>query len=169
MRRRINRQLIITSVLATLVTMALMVLVSWQLVLNQVMEDLKSYAVLLEDCELYKEQELYDNELKNGELRVTWIDASGFVLDDTDAEQAQMGNHSHRPEVVSALQYGEGYNIRTSETLEESTYYFAMKLQDGTILRVSKNTSSVWNILLRALPGMLLALFIMIVICILYR
>lgn len=167
MRRRINRQLIITSILATLVTMILMVLVSWQLLLNQVVEDLKSYAVLLEDTELYKEKELYDDELKDGELRVTWIDPEGYVLDDTNADQALMGNHGLRPEVLKALEKGEGYDIRTSETMEESTYYYAMQLQDGTVLRVSKNTSSVWNILLKALPGMVLALIIMIGVCIL--
>ena len=167
MRRKINQQLITIAILATVVTMALITLVFRQLLQQQIIEDLKSYTGLLIKAGLYQNTEIYVTDFKSGNVRITWIDGNGNVLGDTDANQDYMESHAQRPEFQKALEKGEGVDIRMSETLEENTYYYAVRLADGTVLRVSEAAQSTWNLIFSALPGMLLSLLVMVVICIL--
>ncbi len=167
MRRKINRQLITIAILATVVTMALITLVFRQLLQQQIIEDLKSYTGLLIQADLYQNTDIYVTDFKSGNVRITWIDAEGNVLGDTDADQAYMESHAARPEVQEALRTGEGVDVRKSETLEDNTYYYAVRLSDGTVLRVSEAAQSTWKLIFSALPGLLIALLVMIGICIL--
>ena len=167
MRRKINRQLITIAILATVVTMALITVVFRQLLQQQIIEDLKAYAGLLDKADLYQNTEIYVTDFKAENVRITWIDADGEVLGDTDANQDIMENHAERPEFLEALKQGEGVDIRKSETLEDNTYYYARRMEDGTVLRVSEAAQSTWKIIFSALPGILLALAVMIGICIL--
>ena len=167
MRRKINRQLITIAILATVVTMALITVVFRQLLQQQIIEDLKSYTGLLIKADLYKNTEIYVTDFKSDNVRITWIDAEGNVLGDTDANQDYMESHAERPEVQEALETGEGVDIRKSETLEDNTYYYAVKLADGTVLRVSEAAQSTWKLIFSVLPGLIVALLAMIGICIL--
>lgn len=167
MRRKINRQLITIAILATLVTMALITVVFRQLLQQQIIEDLKAYAGLLDKADLYQNTEIYVTDFKAENVRITWIDADGEVLGDTDANQDIMENHAERPEFLEALKDGEGMAVRKSETLEDNTYYYAMRMEDGTILRVSKAAQSTWKIIFSAMPGLMVSLFVMIGICVL--
>ena len=167
MRRKINRQLITIAILATVVTMALITVVFQHLLQQQIIEDLKAYAGLLGKADLYQNTEIYVTDFKAENVRITWINADGEVLGDTDANQDTMENHAERPEFLEALQAGEGVDIRKSETLEDNTYYYAVLMEDGTVLRVSKAAQSAWKIIFSALPGIFLALLVMIGICVL--
>ena len=69
--------------------------------------------------------------------RLTWIAADGAVLYDSVADEAAMENHLDREEVVLALEKGEGISQHISNTLLEKTMYYALRLDDGTVLRVS--------------------------------
>ena len=69
--------------------------------------------------------------------RLTWIAADGSVLYDSVADEAAMENHLDREEVVLALENGEGTSQHISNTLLEKTMYYALRLDDGTVLRVS--------------------------------
>ena len=166
MRRKINRQLITIAILATVVTMALITIVFRQLLQQQIIEDLKAYAGLLDKADLYQNTEIYVTNFKAGNVRITWIDGDGHVLGDTDANQDYMENHAERPEFLEALENGEGIDIRVSETLEENTYYYAMRMDDGTILRISKAAQNTWKIIFSAMPGLLISLLVMIGICV---
>lgn len=78
--------------------------------------------------------------------RVTWIASDGQVLFDSVSEPATMENHADRQEVVSALQNGSGEDTRHSATLDGLTsYYFARRMADGTVLRVAYSTRSLYN------------------------
>lgn len=167
MRRKINRQLNTIAILATVVTMALITMVFRQLLQQQIIEDLKSYAGLLSKADLYQNTDIYVTDFKAENVRITWIDIDGRVLGDTDANQEYMENHAERPEFQSALEKGEGIDIRVSETLEENTYYYAMLMEDGTVLRVAKAAQSTWKIIFSALPGLIISLLVMIGICVL--
>ena len=167
MRKKINRQLITIAILATVVTMVLLTLVFRQLLQQQIIEDLKAYAGLLNKADLYQNTEIYVTDFKAENVRITWIDADGQVLGDTDANQDYMENHAERPEFLEALEQGEGIDIRVSETLEENTYYYARRMEDGTVLRVSKAAQSAWHIIFSAVPGLLVSLLVMIGICVL--
>lgn len=167
MRRKINRQLITIAILATVVTMALITVVFRQLLQQQIIEDLKSYTGLLVRADLYQNTDIYVTDFKSGNVRITWIDNDGNVLGDTDANQDIMENHAERPEFLEALKQGEGVDIRKSETLEDNTYYYAVRMEDGTVLRVSETAQSTWKIIFSALPGILVALLVMIGLCVL--
>lgn len=89
----------------------------------------------------------YDLNNMSRTNRITWIAADGTVLYDTEADVSDMENHLDREEVKEALQNGTGESTRNSDTLAERTVYYAMKLSDGTILRLSGTHFSVWNLL----------------------
>lgn len=167
MRRKINQQLILTSLFATMLTMVLMLLLFWQMFEQQVFEDLKAYIALLERTNLYQSEKTYQAKLDGEVLRVTWLAADGNVLGDTEVDQTLMDNHANRPEFIQALEQGEGYDIRESETLNENMYYYARKMKDGTVLRLAKSARSGWSIILNAIPGMLLAFVMMTLFCVL--
>ena len=79
----------------------------------------------------------YLDTLSSSQYRLTWIAADGTVLYDTQADAASMENHASREEVQQALATGEGESSRYSQTLLEKTIYYAKKLTDGSILRIS--------------------------------
>ncbi|MDR2174688.1 MAG: PAS domain-containing protein [Synergistaceae bacterium] len=85
-------------------------------------------------------------------FRVTLISKTGTVLYDTDGDAAEMENHLDRPEVRAALEKGSGESTRFSGTLRKRTYYRAMKLEDGSVLRVAGTTDSVFASMLRLTP-----------------
>ena len=96
MRRKINRQLITIAILATVVTMRLITMVFRQLLQQQIIEDLKAYAGLLDKADLYQNTEIYVTDFKAENVRITWINGEGHVLGDTDATQENMENHAER-------------------------------------------------------------------------
>ncbi|MCF0123185.1 MAG: histidine kinase [Ruminiclostridium sp.] len=71
------------------------------------------------------------------EQRLTWIAADGAVLYDSVADESAMENHRDREEVRLALEQGEGTSQHISNTLLEKTTYYALRLEDGTVLRVA--------------------------------
>ncbi len=85
------------------------------------------------------------------DLRVTWVAADGIVLYDSDADAASMENHLAREEIAEALQNGYGDSTRNSATISKKTIYYACRLTDGTVLRVSGTQDSVLGVLLNAL------------------
>ena len=70
------------------------------------------------------------------DIRITWIGADGQVLFDTDADPALMDNHSDRPEFLKALQTGEGEARRVSGTLSDWVIYRAVRIGDGSVVRL---------------------------------
>lgn len=86
--------------------------------------------------------------------RITLIAQDGTVLFDNYNTNKVMTNHSDRPEIRSALEKGIGESTRISDTLSEKTYYYAIRLADGNIIRVANTTSSVLTSLLRLIPVM---------------
>ncbi len=78
--------------------------------------------------------------------RITWIAADGAVLFDSQSDASAMENHVDREEVAEALTLGEGFGERYSATLSEKTFYYARRLPDGTVLRVSSTESSIFSI-----------------------
>ena len=91
-------------------------------------------------------------------IRVTWIDADGTVLFDTQVDQTTMENHADREEIQEAFETGFGSAVRNSSTLTEQTYYEARRLTDGTVLRISTNQASAWALMMDLLwPIILIA------------
>ena len=91
-------------------------------------------------------------------FRVTWIDTDGTVLFDTQVDQSAMENHADREEIQEAFATGSGSAVRTSLTLTEQTFYEAVRLTDGTVLRISASQDSAWALMMDMLwPVFLIA------------
>lgn len=113
--------------------------------------DFLSHAVETEGIRFF---EGFDSNNK----RVTFVDADGTVLFDSQAETDMLDNHAGREEIKEAMETGEGMSIRYSKTLEEKTIYYARRLSDKSILRISANRYIIVAVIL---PEML-RLFIII-------
>ena len=85
----------------------------------------------------------YLKNIKDKNARITYIDQDGTVLFDNEADVSEMKNHSDRTEFQKAEKYGAGESSRYSDTLSEKTIYYALRLKDGTVLRVSGTQDSV--------------------------
>jgi two-component system phosphate regulon sensor histidine kinase PhoR len=83
--------------------------------------------------------------------RITWVAADGKVLYDTQEDASTMENHGDRIEIQQALKNGSGQSVRYSKTLARKTIYYALRLSDGTVLRVADIQYSAWALVLQAL------------------
>ena len=96
--------------------------------------------------------------------RLTWIDADGTVLYDTDADAESLENHGGRAEVQQAMENGTGESVRYSTTFLEKTMYCAKRLSDGTVLRISRSHATVGVLLLGMLQPILMVLIAALVL-----
>lgn len=87
-------------------------------------------------------------------VRITLIDKDGIVLFDNQAEAKTLENHAMRQEVMEAVAVGAGEAERFSDTLDKTTYYYAVRLEDGKILRLARTIDSIYKSVLQMLPIM---------------
>ncbi len=194
MKKKINRQLMFLSSMAIVITLLLMAVVFYRLFQAQVMEDLRIYAQALADGGTMAADEMPDvvsdaaaddmpdagsdaGAVKNyayidrysqgrENVRATVITPEGEVLYDSNADIGGMDNHAGRPEVAEALREGEGRSVRQSSTMQRSTFYYTILLPDGNVLRVARESHSIWSILYRSLPAILAAVCAILALCV---
>lgn len=87
--------------------------------------------------------------LKRDGMRITLVDTDGSVLYDSDASPSLLPNHAERPEIKDALATGYGSSERSSSTLEEVMMYRAVRLKNGTVVRVAESQAGFMSILLK--------------------
>lgn len=161
MEGKINTHLFIMGLVTAILVSLITWLVFFNAFQNQVNADLKTDAQLIATSYDYITD---DNNLKDfakGQTRITLIKADGNVI--FDSEKKSDENHLERSEIKDALQDGEGYSSRYSETTCTNTYYYAMKLSNGNILRVAKDADALNSVFTSILPYMIL-IFIMLLI-----
>ena len=171
MKKRINLRLILIAGIAVIVTMVCMTGIYYKLFQGQVRKDLQINARLLSDTGLFDDLDNKNVSLSEyyevGEdLRVTWIAKDGTVLFDNDLDISQLPNHKNRPEVKKALFQGEGESVRRSDTMQMDNYYYALRLENGTVIRVATQARSVYSVFLAASPFVMLILILIVSICI---
>ena len=106
----------------------------------------------------------YLRKLESDQYRITWLDADGAVLYDTRADAESMENHAQRQEVQQALATGEGESSRYSATLLQKTVYYAKRLPDGTVLRLSAIRVTTGVLVLNMLQPILLVLAVALIL-----
>ena len=87
-----------------------------------------------------------------GDCRVTLIDPEGEVVYDTAADAEKLENHGQREEVRDAIEKGTGHSVRYSATLTEKTSYYAKRLQDGRVIRISRTGITLGAIVIEMQP-----------------
>ena len=108
--------------------------------------------------------EVYLSRLHSDDYRITWLKADGTVLYDTRADASTMENHAQRQEVRQALANGAGESSRYSATLLEKTLYYAQRLPDGTVLRLSASRVTMGVLLLSMLPAILAVIAVALIL-----
>ena len=164
MKKKINRMLMLIAVLAIGMTVSLITMLFYNLFRRQVIEDLRDSALVLSQWDEPEELEQICSELGDNGVRITLVE-DGRVLFDNEADAGEMENHGSRPEILEALADGKGQSMRRSQTLAKSTFYYAVRLEGGRVLRIAKDAGSIYGILWNAVPGMLVLLVVLFVLC----
>ena len=148
MKKQINLRLAGIAIVAIIATVVSVTLIYYNLFQKQVSSDLAVSAKLLKDTHLFESPDMDSNEIDLStdisELRVTWIDADGTVLYDNDVTKDDLTNHLNRPEISQAFATGVGESVRHSDTLNKDTIYYAVLLDNNTVLRVAMEIQSMW-------------------------
>lgn len=106
----------------------------------------------------------YLSRLTADRCRLTWIAADGSVLYDTRTDAESLENHASRAEVSQALATGTGESTRYSSTLMEKTMYYAQRLDDGTVLRISISRATVGMIAVGMIQPLLIVLIVALIL-----
>ena len=96
--------------------------------------------------------------------RITLVDSSGKVLFDNRNDINSLGNHNDREEIREARENGTGYSERYSDTLSRKTINVTKLLNNGDVLRLSKDMSTVWSTLMDTIFPMICVMVFAILI-----
>ena len=168
MKKKLHMELLATSLLAILLTLLFAMVAFYGLFKEQIVNDLKADALVLKSMQVFDDMDaisLAEGELGPESLRVTVIGSDGDVLFDSSTDAAEMENHLDRPEVRIALDEGEGSGTRSSETLDKNLYYYAVRLDNGNVVRVSREADSFFAVFGNMLPGVLGVLLLLFLLC----
>lgn len=153
----------LVSSLITVLGLAFVVGILYHYFQGQLMGELKKEAVYISRG-VESTGTDYLKKLNDEDSRITYVDESGKVIYDNEANVESMDNHGHRKEIREAEINGEGADERMSSTLSEKTMYYAVRLENGNVLRVSSNQASVWMLLLQLLPPFAVVLILMLLL-----
>jgi two-component system phosphate regulon sensor histidine kinase PhoR len=136
--KRIFRSIFLTSLAALIFASAFIVITLYRIYETDAINELKIEAAYISDLITQKQtggeflKQVYSGD------RITLIAENGSVMYDNMADASSMENHANRSEIAEALMTGEGESYRYSDTLSQMTIYYALKIHEGNILRVSK-------------------------------
>ncbi|MEA5017141.1 MAG: ATP-binding protein [Erysipelotrichaceae bacterium] len=167
MRNKIFRNLLYLAIISSTLTFIAMSVFMYARFYDQMKATLRSEATYIAvalniDEETYLEK-IDDHSATN---RITIIDVDGKVLFDSASDYRTMENHLNRPEVQSAIKTGYGEATRYSSTINQQTFYYALMLDNGHVLRVASITSSVITTLISGIPFLTLLMGFMLFVTI---
>lgn len=165
MKHKIYVQFCVVAALAIMATAVIVTCLFYRRFKEQVFNDVRTYAYVLTSVDAYDEAKMIQEIHQLDNLRVTIINPEGEVLLDTNVDIGGMDNHSSREEVKEAFATGEGQFIRQSKTVEKATYYYAVRMADGNVLRVATETGSIFSIIKGMIPLIVLMAVILFFIC----
>ena len=137
---------------AILATTLLLSWVNYEMFKGRVMDDLEAYGRMFA-VEMNGEAEMQSalHSLEE-DIRVTLVHADGTVYYDNFADPNAMDNHADRPEIRQALENGSGSDIRNSSTVDQSAFYYAVRLKNGDVMRLAQEASNIWSVYFRSMP-----------------
>lgn len=170
MKKRIFYTIIFLSVITVFITGICASLIYYNLYLQQSKDELKSIVKIVADENNFKDYSAVhmtvNNILKsvNYDLRITVVEPSGTVYYDNFVSAETLENHKDRPEIKEAYNNGYGEDIRYSSTYKNTAYYYAVKLEDNKILRMSRQLSDIESLFINIIPVLSVVLFLLIAI-----
>ena len=156
MKNKIFRALVALAAMAVLVASGLITFLVSQDYFNETKKELAQEARYISmGLESGGNDFLNKIAAENGSnVRITLVDKDGIVLFDNQAEAKTLENHAMRQEIMEAVAVGAGEAERFSDTLDKTTYYYAVRLDDGKILRLARTIDSIYKSVLQMLPIM---------------
>ncbi len=167
LKNRITIYFVIIAGLAIGLTTFITILVYYSMFQKQVYSDLKSNAKVIKDIILNSDLKDTEYIFNNDDIRVTVVNREGIVLYDSYVAADTMENHQNRKEIVEAFDNGYGQDMRHSDTLNQNTYYCALKLYPDVVLRVGKEEKGLLTLLYKTLPSLILGIGILSLISLL--
>lgn len=169
MNKKIFRSSLLTVCLVLAATIALIMGLLFHFFEKQIQKELANEAGFLAHALENEGAGYFDSfDNKNNKLagnnRITWIDENGTVLFDSRADVSELDNHADRDEIKTAMKEGKGMSTRYSKTLTEKTVNYAIRLSDGSILRVSTEQYTVVTILMGMLQPILFIMFVALIL-----
>ena len=163
MRKRIQRSMMLILAVTPVLFYAIMSVILYNRNLNLLKSEVKQEAEYIRTAVNISGPSYLDQMSQADErTRITQIDENGDVLYDSSSEESDMENHGAREEIKEALASGTGESERVSDTLGRELYYYAVLLDDGTVLRVAKSMDNLAMTALNVLPVMGVLAVIMI-------
>lgn len=147
MTKRIFRSIYLVAVGVFLACVALFLMVLYDYFSGTQQDQLQMQTRLAAQGVIHEGKDYFEG-LDAGDYRITWIDADGAVLYDSESDSAEMENHLQREEVKQALSEGMGESTRYSNTLLERSLYCAQRLEDGTVIRLSLSQNTLLTLFL---------------------
>ena len=160
MKKRIFSSMLLLTILSLIVASIALSAVFYMKLSSSVQKSVKDQASILKEDIFslgYESLHVFD-------MRLTIISPEGVVLYDDDQDASTLSNHADREEFREAIAYGSGESLRFSDTLGQETYYYAIKLDNGLILRLARTTSSIWGMIGGAIPIVLIIVAFMLAI-----
>lgn len=155
LKKKIQNSMILVVLTSLILTYGTMIFVVYYQTMEILKDEIQQEADYIEAAvSISGVSYLEDMDEVRENTRVTLIADSGEVLYDSGKREEDLENHLDRPEIQEALKTGSGHDVRRSETLDQDMFYYAVKLDDGTVLRVSKNMGTVFSTAMSILPMM---------------
>lgn len=170
MKRRINFLCIILTFITILETVALSATVFYGVLTKEVIENLKTSADVMIESDAWNiisNPDHADMRETPKRIRITLVGPDGRAICDNYADVKDMGNHKNRPEIKEALKNGKGQAVRNSQTIGKSAFYYAVRLDNGNVLRISKEVSSMTGILISTVPRLVVLSVLLFIACVL--
>ena len=152
MKKKIFKYFACMITVAILATTLLLSWVNYEMFKGRVMDDLEAYGRMFA-VEMNGEAETQSalHSLEE-DIRVTLVHADGTVYYDNFANPNAMDNHADRPEIRQALENRSGSDIRNSSTVDQSAFYYAVRLKNGDVMRLAQEASNIWSVYFRSMP-----------------
>ncbi len=166
MAKKLTKRLLLTGIGSMIATILLCVFVFSGVIERHMQQELHLFANTIVAAYHQSPDHWRAEEYSDADVRVTLIQPDGTVLGDSELSGA-FENHLNRPEVYSALRDGEGSAERKSYAMGVHSYYYAMRLNDGNVLRVSIDVSGQYTLFSSAMPALLIYCVLLVGICVL--
>ncbi len=161
MVKKIFKNTFLTSLVAVLLSVFLILFIFYEHYESQMMKNIKEEANLLANGLKHVGADYFKDFKPSDGIRITWVNRDGSVLYDSEADIEKLENHGERDEIKEALKNGESEIVRYSDTSSKRTVYYAKLLQDGTVIRMSYGYNMVADVLKTMLQPVLIVIFLL--------
>lgn len=161
MKKKLNITYAICFFLAILISVSLTVFLIYKNTSANELRDLQDELKFASSMDLDALENI--GTFKNN-IRVTVVDPDGSVIYDNFTDPKNMENHASRKEIKEAIAGKVGKDVRLSNTLGKDTYYYAQLMQDGNVVRISKQTESILGQFMKTVPLILLMSILLILV-----